>query len=470
MKTNFFCFSRNGKYYAIDTVRIIPLQLDYTVYSLLNEIQIKNYDSVDLKDFVCRDGYSELKTLAQQNILFHCNIYKVENSFRELNISLIPTLACNLNCRYCYSSRKKENKMMPLEVMDDAIKFFCRYFSFSNCRIDFVSGGEPLYNYSALISIMDRISYLLDKYNKKSFFWLCTNGVLLNEHILKYLDKKHVNIGISIDGPEDIHDANRVDIEGNGTYKKIVTNLLKFNTNKELSRNIKNLWNCAVVTSSTHSLIDIMRNSYQLGFKNLQMKIVWSNDNSIRLSEENTIKLYDELTQYLFELIKESKLDEFLSICNENDTYGKILLRIIIQSGVTRRCNAGVNKFSISPEGKLYPCDSFLGIDDYCVGDIYKGLNSVYSEFNNLRNDSIEKCSVCWIKYLCGGDCYYNSYLNSGSFRVPDDKVCFIMKEISQMCIALVVDLYFSFPQEMKKIYNILSKKVIRMEPKNAVY
>lgn len=35
---------------------------------------------------------------------------------------------------------------------------------------------------------------------------------------------------------------------------------------------------------------------------------------------------------------------------------------VTIQSGVTRRCNAGVNKFSISPEGKLYPCDSFLGI------------------------------------------------------------------------------------------------------------
>lgn len=166
-------------------------------------------------------------------------------------------------------------------------------------------------------------------------------------------------------------------------------------------------------------------------------------------------------------LLSKNRLEEFLSICNENDTYGKILLRVIIQSGVTRRCNAGVNKFSISPEGKLYPCDSFLGIEEYCIGNIYEGLNETYNDFSRKRNDNIQKCKRCWAKYLCGGDCFYHAYLNNDSPWVPDDRVCNVMKEIAKMCISLVVDSYRSFPQVMQKVYAILSKKAIRMEPKS---
>ncbi len=466
MTPNYYCFTRNGNYYAIDTIRIIPVQLSQTVYSTLQTLQV-NKNDIEIDALTDLEGFEDIQALAKQDILFHNNNFSVENSFRELNISLIPTLGCNMNCKYCYSGRKKENRTMPSNIIYDAIDYFCNNFSFSFCRVDFVSGGEPLYDTELLINMVDILSNTLDKHGKNALFWLCTNGLLLNKQILQYLDSKHFNLGVSIDGPEDIHDANRVDLGGNGTYKKVVNKVLEIKDDEALSRNIKNLWNCAVITSSTRSLVDIMNNSYQLGFQNLQMKIAWSNNNLIRLSDEKTIQLYDELTNYLFLLIEQKRLEEFLSICNENDTYGKILLRVIIQSGVTRRCNAGVNKFSISPEGKLYPCDSFLGIEEYCIGNIYDGLNETYNDFSRKRNDNIKKCKRCWAKYLCGGDCFYHAYLNNDSPWVPDDRVCNVMKEIAKMCISLVVDSYRSFPQVMQKVYAILSKKAIRMEPKS---
>lgn len=466
MIPNYYCFTRNGSCYAIDTVRIIPLQLSQAVYSTLQRMK-DNKNDIEINTLTDQEGYEDIQALANQEILFHSNNYIVENSFRELNISLIPTLGCNMNCKYCYSSRKNENKLMSSNIINDAINYFCKNFQFSFCRVDFVSGGEPLCDPEALVDMVDILSGTLDNHNKNTLFWLCTNSLLLNKKTLHYLDSKHFNLGISIDGPEDIHDANRVDLGGNGTYKKVVNKILEVKDDIKLSRNIKNLWNCAVITSSTKSLVDIMSNSYQLGFQNLQMKIAWSSNNLIRLSDEKTIQLYDELTNHLFLLIEQKRLNEFLSICNENDTYGKVLVRVIIQSGVTRRCNAGINKFSISPEGKLYPCDSFLGIEEYCIGDIYNGLNETYNDFSLKRNDNIEKCKSCWAKYLCGGDCFYHAYLNNGSPWVPDDRVCTIMKEIAKMCIALVVDSYCSFPNEMQKVYAILSKKAIRMEPKS---
>ena len=433
------------------------------VYHSLSEFE--SCENICLDDVLQKSGGSEIQMLAEQDILLHSKDYPVENSFRELNISLIPTLACNMNCNYCYSKRKSENVKTPIGVVKQAIEFFCSNYPFSICRIDFVSGGEPLYDSTALREIVDVLSDTLESHQKKVLFWLCTNGLLLSEPILKYLDKKSFNIGISLDGPADINDANRIDLGGNGTYQRVVQRISQIQNNTDLSRNIKNLWNCAVVTSQTDSLVKVLSNSYQLGFRNLQMKIAWSNIDDMRLPEQSTLQLYNELTEYLFDLVVENRIEEFLSICNENDTYGKILLRLIIQSGTTRRCNAGVNKFSISPEGDIYPCDSFMGIKKYSIGNIYTGFNEVYDEFNTKRSGGIISCKKCWARYLCGGDCYFHAYLNNNDPWQPDETVCHIVKGIAEMCIRLIVSLYREYPDKMQTIYGILSKKVIRMEP-----
>lgn len=289
---------------------------------------------------------------------------------------------------------------------------------------------------------------------------------MFDDDIIEYLDKKHCNIGISLDGPKEINDSNRVFKNGRGTYEYIVEGIHKITNNQNLSRNIKNLWNSAVITNTTNDLSEILQNSYELGFKNLQMKLLWTDDHNLIDFEENMIKLYEELAINLFELIKNDKLEQFLMICNENDTFGKIMLRIIIQSGVVRRCNAGINKFSISPEGLIYPCDSFMGAGKCCLGNILDGFNDLYYEFSKIRNYNIEICKSCWARNICGGDCMYNSYINSGNPTIPDEKICIITKRMIEICIKLILDLYCFFPEKMQRIYNILAKRTVRMEPK----
>lgn len=48
-------------------------------------------------------------------------------------------------------------------------------------------------------------------------------------------------------------------------------------------------------------------------------------------------------------------------LSNDNDYLGKILRRIILRRIVTHRCQAGKNKVSITANGQLFPCDSFVG-------------------------------------------------------------------------------------------------------------
>lgn len=464
MKCNYYCFEVNSTYYAIDIVRLIPLNLSRELYLLLYHLQQRNIKYIENFDKFTGIALEEIKILSDQNILIHKDDIEVNNSFRELSLSFIPTLSCNFKCKYCYSNRKYDNIEMKEATLQKAIDFFCKNFDFSFCRVDFVSGGEPLYNKPALIKMIDSISECLDINSKNHFFWLCSNGTLFDDEIVSYLDKKHCNIGISLDGPQNINDANRVFKNGKGTYRHVVEEIQRINNRADLSRNIKNLWNSAVITEDTYSLPRVMRNSYELGFRNLQMKVLWSSDVSSYDFTKKMICLFEELSDYMFKLIENDQMEEFLMICNENDTFGKILLRIIIQSGVVRRCNAGINKFSVSPEGEIYPCDSFMSIGKCSLGNIYDGFNDMYFKFVKIRNNNIEGCKNCWIRNICGGDCYYNSYINSGDPTIPDEKICNITKSITKLCIKLVINLYCSFPDKMQNIYNILAKRTTRME------
>ena len=237
-------------------------------------------------------------------------------------------------------------------------------------------------------------------------------------------------------------------------------------SNPNLSRNIKNLWNSAVITPDSCGLSEIVRNAYNLGFRNLQMKVLWSADKTRAYFHSNIIALFEDLSNYLYSLLQNDEIEQFLMICNENDTFGKMLLRIIIQSGVVRRCNAGINKFSVSPEGRIFPCDSFMGSEKYCIGDIYNGFNNAFNEFREIRNYNVDACSNCWARNICGGDCMYNSFINTGKITIPDEEICIITKAIIEMCVKLIVDSFCNFPDKMSEIYNILTKKTVRMEPR----
>lgn len=463
----FFCYEYEEKYYALDIIRIIPMQISKEAYDLLQEMERRGLVYEQLEVYQNHLGYTDIEFLKNCNLLFHEeDQYKVKNSYKELSLSLIPTMGCNLDCKYCYSNVRGNNKVVSLETISQTLTFFCNNYNFNVCRIDFVSGGEPLITPDALKKVIVRIQKILKENNKKSIMWLCTNGTLLNEDILKFLDLNGFYLGVSLDGPKETNDINRVDKKGSGTYDIVQANVTALLNNPRLSRRMKYLWNSVVVSSATKGLVDVVENAYQMGFSNIQMKLVWSNKNEQRLTYSQTLSMYKELSAYLYRMVVENKIDRFLMVCNENDTYGKILLRIIIQSGVTRRCNAGVNKFSVSYDGKLYPCDSFLGNGKYCIGNIYEGFNDMYYQISNMRVESNSTCQNCWARFLCGGDCFYHAYLNSGCIDKPDALVCRITQEIIKMCIPLVISLYRCEPEHMKMIYDILSKRTKSMEPK----
>lgn len=106
------------------------------------------------------------------------------------------------------------------------------------------------------------------------------------------------------------------------------------------------------------------------------MKIVRCVDPQLTINSNNLEKikrLYNELFEFFIENIKDGNIEHLKMIINDNDHFEKIIRRLIIRTVVSNRCQAGKNKVSLTANGKLYPCDSFVGNESFVIGDALKG-------------------------------------------------------------------------------------------------
>lgn len=95
-----------------------------------------------------------------------------------------------------------------------------------NLEVDFF-GGEPLMNFDVVKGIVE-YARSIEKANNKNFrFTITTNGILLDDEIMDYINKNMHNVVLSIDGRKDVNDRVRVKAGGQGTYDSILPKFIK---------------------------------------------------------------------------------------------------------------------------------------------------------------------------------------------------------------------------------------------------
>ena len=133
--------------------------------------------------------------------------------------------ACNLDCNYCYYRDKADiyNGSMP-RMSDELLETYIRQYieGASQQNISFCwHGGEPLMAglpfYQKAIELQKK--YAGDKTIENS---LQTNGILVNEDWCRFFADNNFLVGLSLDGPEDIHDAFRRDCGGAPTFSRVM--------------------------------------------------------------------------------------------------------------------------------------------------------------------------------------------------------------------------------------------------------
>jgi len=148
-------------------------------------------------------------------------------SFREFQVFLKPVgPACNLACQYCYYLEKKNLFTRDLlQMQDDILEMYIRqHIEASNGPVVTFSwhGGEPLL---AGLDFYRKALALQRNYNyqgKSIVNGIQTNGILITEDWCEFLKAERFIVGISLDGPEDLHDLFRKTKDGEGTFRNVL--------------------------------------------------------------------------------------------------------------------------------------------------------------------------------------------------------------------------------------------------------
>ena len=329
---------------------------------------------------------------------------------------------CNLNCDYCYYLDKSALyhgvSIMSLDMLEKIIRNYVE----TNAAEELVfnwHGGEPLL---AGLDYYKEITKLQNKYcgNKKICNTLQTNAVLVNEEFASFFKDNNFLIGVSIDGPQDIHDRYRKDKLGNPTFKKVIKGI------ELLHRHNVDFNTMTTINKASESRgLEVYLFLKQIGSQYMQFMPVVEYVNSLgRIVPPN----YKEATLAPWS-VESMAFGEFMCdifdswVKNDVGTYFVNLFDSTLANicGVECGCCAysdtcGLNAV-VEHNGDVYPCDHFV-YPEYRLGnitenDIYEIVSSSQMvEFGiNKRNLLPRKCFSCDFFHVCHGECPKHRFL-----------------------------------------------------------
>jgi uncharacterized protein len=136
-----------------------------------------------------------------------------------------PTPFCNIDCRYCYLPGRNSKAIVAPETLAN---LFSQVFA-SGWVQDGLSvvwhAGEPMVLSIDFYCNAFRIIDVLKPAKMAVTHSFQTNGTLIDEAWCKFFSEEHVNLGVSIDGPQRLHDRNRLTRSGRGTFDKTIAGI-----------------------------------------------------------------------------------------------------------------------------------------------------------------------------------------------------------------------------------------------------
>ena len=153
---------------------------------------------------------------------------------------------CNLNCNYCYTRPDTQGQGNDQTISKNAVEAAARLVA-ANCKLKgrpftvvFHGGGEPTYHWEYLKELFLSVKIISRSFKIPLFSYISTNG-FFNEEKAVWLAKNFSLIGISYDGPDEIHDLNRKTIEGkktSDTVARTIKTIIRNNGNIEIRSTI----------------------------------------------------------------------------------------------------------------------------------------------------------------------------------------------------------------------------------------
>jgi len=442
-------FYLNDKYIVLDINSGSVHVVDKIVFDILDMFEEQDLEEIILKlkkiydEKAIKDAYEEILCLKNDGLLFSeaSNLsgltYNKDNIIKAMCLHVAHD--CNLKCSYCFASQgnfKGERSLMSLEVGKKSLEFLAENSgNRRNLEVDFF-GGEPLMNFQL---VKDLVSYgreIEETYNKKFRFTITTNGVLLDEDKMDFINENMDNVVLSLDGRKEINDNMRKTISGEGSYDII---LPKFKRMVE-KRGDKDYYIRGTFTSKNIDFSKDALDFYNNGFKKISIEpVVTSEEMDYALREEHLKDILEEYEKFSRDYIDIKKKDKdfyFFHYMIDLDQGPCIIKRSI-------GCGAGSEYVAVTPEGELYPCHQFVGEKEFLIGNLDDGIinTELRDKFKNSNVFTKEECRECWARFYCSGGCHANAFYAHHDISKPYKLGCELEKKRIECSISILANL-----------------------------
>ena len=323
-----------------------------------------------------------------------------------MNLTLHLTENCNMDCDYC--PNEKTAKHMDQDIVNAACKLI---FSHGNSAFLCFFGGEPM---------LERplIEYAVKCCEENSHetgipvqYRMTTNGTLLTEEFIEFALKSNIRIDLSFDGT--VQDICRKFKDKTGTFACVEKKA------EMLLRAMPASYAMMTIAPKAVSFFsESVRYLHGLGFEYITATLAYGN----KVSWDNTsFKILREQMTEIAEFYEEQFLLNKPFFFSPFDAK----IRDLISGSVpSERCHLGLRQMSVATDGRLYACNQFIGEEDYCLGDVFNGVDIERCCKLAARSAIPESCKDCALRTRCLNSCGCTNRLETGDEKKVSPLQC----------------------------------------------
>ena len=405
----------NGQYKGICDIKNDKDSMIYfypennTISNLADyEYHLENHDEEDVYNIE-----TESHTYIANQIVMH-NCYQFNKTPMRMSFDTAKTFIDNL--------------------LTDQYGYINRYNS-PAIIIEFI-GGEPLLEIKLTRKIYE---YFLERCYELNHPWFTLHRVSICSNGLQYFDEEvqdffkeyssQISFNISIDGNKELHDACRIQPNGEGSYDVDITALNHYNKHYTSERNSKMTLAPSNIKYLFDSVVDFIKNGMTCININCIFEEGWNQETA--LEEYNQLK---KLADYLLD----NNLEHlYIAIFNERqeDMFNKY--------NDSPNCGGSGSMLSLRPNGQFYPCIRYMptsvgnDVKDLCIGDIEHGIvgREQDSEILQMMDRITRRSYTNDICFECplSNDCGNCTALGHTVFGTPNKRTTFV-------CIQMIAE------------------------------
>lgn len=420
---------------SFDMISYFEDKIEDNISNNIKNDLLANYSEKEIDE-----SHSELLNLYNEGLIF--SEEADYSKFLNLSDSPIKSMClnvahdCNLCCEYCFASKGDfggNRELMSLDVGKMAIDFLIeKSGSRHNLEVDFF-GGEPLMNFDVVKQIVEYARSIEKDYNKNFRFTITTNGLLLDDEKIDFINKEMSNVVLSIDGRPEVNDRLRKTVNGKGSYSIIVPKFQKL----VAGRKNKDYYTRGTFTKYNMDFANDVLHLADLGFDQISVEPVVSDsrlDYSIREEDLPIVfKEYERLANVILERRKNNKGFNFFHFMIDLNQGPCVIKRL-------RGCGCGNEYIAVTPNGDIYPCHQFVGDKKFKMGNLKENNfnNDLKLDFSRTNIYTKPDCKNCWAKFYCSGGCAANSNKYENDIRSSHKISCELEKKRIECAIMLI--------------------------------